>query len=148
MVALALIALLASCSPDYAHSAFLCKDPDGCPSGQTCLMGRCRRGIATAPDGVMCDHATCDQTQQCCLYTTGSPTCIAVGDVCPDTSALCDGVEDCQAGDRCCADGSTVACDASCKDYACQRGDDCPTTEPNCCHFDTRPWGTCSSQPC
>jgi hypothetical protein len=146
-VGAALGALLA-CEPDYAHSAFLCKDEHGCPSGQSCMMGRCRRGTPAAPDGVKCGSAPCDPTQQCCLYSTG-PSCIAASDVCPEASALCDGAEDCQLGDRCCADSDTVACDETCASYACQDKDDCPTTQPNCCHYDpTLPWGICSSQPC
>jgi hypothetical protein len=146
-VALSIFTLIASCAPDYGHTAFRCDAEHGCPAAQSCVAGRCRRGAPTG-DGVVCGSATCDVTQQCCLYVFSQPTCIAAGDVCPDTSALCDGVEDCQAGDRCCADGKTVFCDATCGDYACRDAADCPSTEPNCCQFDITPWGECSKFPC
>jgi hypothetical protein len=142
-----LVAWIASCAPDYAHTAFRCDADHGCPAGQTCLDGRCRRGAPTG-DGVVCGAATCDASHQCCLDQLNPPRCIAAGDVCPGTSALCDGSEDCQAGDRCCADGGTVFCDAACDRYACRDAADCPSTAPNCCPDDTAPWGECSPSGC
>lgn len=145
--ALAAALAVAACEPDYAHTAFLCDRDHGCPSEQTCMMGRCRRGAPTG-DGVLCGSNRCALSDQCCLYEPGEPTCIAAGSACPDAAALCDGIEDCQDGDLCCADGNTVACDRTCHTWACLDGDDCPTTEPHCCHEDDRPWGTCSQPPC
>lgn len=142
-----LVALIASCAPDYAHTAFRCTGDGGCPGGQTCLDGRCRRGAPTG-DGVACGPDTCDAHHQCCLDLFNPPRCIAAGDVCPGTAALCDGSEDCQAGDRCCADGDTVFCDAACDRYACRDAADCPSTAPNCCPDDTTPWGQCSRLGC
>ena len=141
------LALLAGCAPDYEHTAFRCDAEHGCPAGQECLVGRCRRGAPTG-DGVVCGTATCDLTQQCCLDLFNPARCIAAGDVCPGTSALCDGVEDCQAGDRCCTGGSSVSCDASCDDAVCRDAADCPSTAPNCCPSDTTPWGECSPLTC
>jgi len=145
-VALWILALVASCAPDYGHTAFRCDGERGCPAGQTCYTGRCRRGAPTG-DGVGCGALTCDASQQCCVDSLNPPRCIAASDVCPGTAALCDGSEDCRAGDRCCADGDTVFCDASCGHYACRDGADCPSTEPNCCTADT-PWGLCSKLGC
>jgi hypothetical protein len=146
-VALSILTLLASCAPDYGHSAFRCDADHGCPAGQACVVGRCRTGLP-AGDGVVCATVTCDATQQCCLDLFNPPRCIAAGDVCPGTSALCDGVEDCPAGERCCATGSTVACGASCDEVVCREAADCPSTAPNCCASDQTPWGTCSALGC
>jgi hypothetical protein len=141
-----IVTLIAGCAPNYAHSAFRCgADPD-CPAGQTCRAGRCLRGAPTG-DGVTCGAASCGPADQCCFDPPALPRCIAAGDVCPGTAALCDGSEDCRAGDRCCADGDTAFCDASCGHYACRDGADCPSTEPNCCTADT-PWGMCSKFGC
>lgn len=149
-----IVLLIASCAPDYAHTAFRCDEGHGCPAGQMCLDGRCRRGALTG-DGVVCGQddkgsmQVCDTSQQCCLDLFNPPRCIAAGDVCPGTAALCDGSEDCQAGDRCCADGDTVFCDAACDHDACRDAADCPSTAPNCCHDDdTTPWGQCSPLGC
>ena len=140
------IAALTSCAPDYAHTAFRCDAERPCPTGQSCYAGRCRRGLPTG-DGVACGTATCDASHQCCVDSENPPRCIAASDVCPGTAALCDGAEDCQPGDRCCADRNTVFCDASCSQYACRDAADCPSTEPNCCGADT-PWGVCSESGC
>ena len=140
--------LIAGCAPDYGHSEFLCNPDHGCPADQTCLDGRCRRGAPTG-DGVACGSVTCGVGKQCCFDLLDPPgQCRDAGDVCPGTSALCDGSEDCQAGDRCCADGDTVFCDAACDHYACQDTADCPSTAPNCCHFSPAPWGECFRLPC
>jgi hypothetical protein len=144
-----LVALIASCAPDYAHTAFRCDPGHGCPADQTCLDGRCQRAARTG-DGVVCSvdgQHSCDPGEQCCLYPDG-PRCIAAGDVCPGTSALCDGSEDCQAGDRCCADGNITFCDAACDRHACRDAADCPSTAPSCCPDDTTPWGRCSPSGC
>jgi hypothetical protein len=146
-VALWILALIASCAPDYGHTAFRCQLPEhGCPAGQDCIAGRCRRGPLTG-DGVVCGSATCGPTQQCCVDHINPERCIAADDICPGDAALCDGSEDCQAGDRCCADGDTVFCDGSCSRHACQDASDCPSTAPNCCH-DELPWGQCSPFGC
>jgi hypothetical protein len=145
-----LVALLASCAPDYAHTAFRC-DPGGCPADQTCQDGRCRRGAPTGDAGVECgkddqgDAQVCDTHHQCCLYSPGPWRCIDAGEVCPAHSGLCDGREDCQAGDRCCADGNITFCDASCDRYACRDTSDCPSTVPSCCFDGAAPWGVCST---
>jgi len=139
--------VIAACTPDTSHTAFRCDDSHGCPSGQTCVGGRCHRGPVTG-DGVVCDtQKVCAPDQQCCLDLFNPPRCIAAGDECPGTSAFCDGVEDCQMGDRCCAE-STVSCGSSCGIVACRDGSDCPTTEPNCCDHDGPRWGTCSPFQC
>lgn len=98
-------------------------------------------------DGVTCGAATCDLTQQCCLYVVTPARCIPAGEVCPDDTALCDGAEDCQAGDRCCA-GDTQSCAAACEHYACRDDDDCPSTAPSCCEVTAAKWGECSQFGC
>ena len=145
-VALWILASIASCAPDYGHTAFRCDAEHGCPDGQSCVDRRCRRGTPVAPDGVICGASTCDATQQCCADDNG-PRCIAAGDVCPGDAALCDGVEDCQASDRCCADGDTAFCDATCGHVACRDTGDCPSDAPNCCPTDN-PWSVCSRDDC
>ncbi|TMQ03041.1 MAG: hypothetical protein E6J90_52855 [Deltaproteobacteria bacterium] len=145
--ALWIVTLIASCAPDYAHSAFRCDAEHGCPTGQACLAGRCRRGELTG-DGVGCGSATCGVTEQCCLDPLNLPRCRPAGDVCPGTSVLCDGSEDCRAGDRCCADGDTVFCDATCDRTACRDDGDCPSTEPNCCGATPEAAGACSRPSC
>lgn len=144
---LSIVTLLASCAPDYGHTAFRCDAGHGCPAGQDCLAGRCRRGAPTG-DGVACGSMSCGPTEQCCVDLFQPTGCIAAGDICPGTGALCDGVEDCQAGDRCCADGETLFCDATCGAYACQDDADCPSTARSCCPDDTTPWGRCSRLGC
>jgi hypothetical protein len=148
-VALSLFWLvIASCTPDYGHTAFRCDAEHACPAGQVCTHERCRRGVPAGIYGVVCGAQTCDLTQQCCFYDEGGPRCIAAGDVCPDKAALCDGVEDCQSGDRCCGDSTMLACDARCDTYVCREDDDCPSTEPHCCNEDGEPWRECSQSPC
>ena len=146
-----IVALLASCAPDYAHTAFRCDQDHGCPAGQTCLADRCRRGALTG-DGVVCGAGSgavsCATTEQCCVDSINPPRCIAAGALCPGTGALCDGSEDCQAGDRCCSDGEAVFCDAACTRFACRDDADCPSTEPNCCPEFATPWGRCSELGC
>jgi hypothetical protein len=146
-VALSILLLVGGCEPDYGHSAFLCNEEHSCPEDQMCVLGRCRRGTPRGDAGVECQDATCDAAQQCCVDGVNPPRCIAVGVVCQGTSALCDGVDDCQLGDLCCADGHTVTCDKTCRDFACHSGADCPATVPNCCPSDM-PWGECSQFPC
>ena len=146
-VALWVLTLIAGCAPDYGHTAFRCDGELHCPGDQTCVLGRCRRGAPTG-DGVVCGAVTCDTTQQCCLDLFNPPRCLAAGELCPGTTALCDGIEDCQASDRCCADDDAVFCDATCDRYACRDAGDCPSTRPNCCASDATPWGTCSEPSC
>lgn len=145
-VALSILMLVAGCEPDYAHSAFRCDDAGhGCPAGQLCRAGRCRRGEPTG-DGVGCGSAHCDVTQQCCVDE--SPRCAPAGDSCPGTTVLCDGSGDCQLGDHCCADGHTVFCDQTCEHYACRVDGDCPLAAPNCCDVTPGLPGECSRTGC
>lgn len=153
-VALSIVLVIASCGPDYGHTAFRCDADHGCPDGQRCASGRCRRGEPTG-DGVRCGkdsgtgaEVTCGTEQMCCRDPFNPPRCVDAGSACPGTAALCDGREDCQAGDRCCADGDTLFCDAVCKHDACREPADCPSTEPNCCIEDPTLWGECSQPPC
>jgi hypothetical protein len=83
----------------------------------------------------------CAPGRQCCLDLSDHGHCVGPGDPCAARAALCDGSEDCQSGDRCCADGNTAFCDATCRNYACQDAVDCPASAPNCCPDPETPWG-------
>jgi hypothetical protein len=140
--------LACGCAPDYAHSAFLCDATHDCPGEQTCLDGRCRRDPATS-DGVTCGGAACGPAQQCCVDSNNPPArCIAAGEVCPGTGALCDNRADCRATDRCCADGDLYFCDATCQHYTCLADADCPPSAPRCCPDDETIWGRCDAVGC
>lgn len=149
------LGVASACAPDASDTAFRC-DTDrgghhGCPSGQGCVYGRCRRGGATGM--VECGAETCTERQQCCVDGTNPPRCIAADATCPGIAALCDDRADCASGDYCCG-GETTACGGSCAVVTCLDGVlDCPSDSPNCC-FDTAlsgldvPWGSCSPLPC
>jgi hypothetical protein len=145
--ALWIVAMVAGCAPDYAHSAFRCDAQHGCPDGQRCRDGRCRRGEPTG-DGVTCGAKRCGPAEQCCVDAADRPDCAAAGEACPGDAALCDGSEDCQMGDRCCADGDTAFCDATCNHYACADAADCPLTAPICCRDFGEHWGQCRTSGC
>lgn len=141
--------LIASCAPDFAHTAFLCDKQPDCPAGQTCTSGRCWRGTPPDAQTVACGDAGCNVgTQQCCVDPAGGMQCGSAGEVCRGISALCDGPDDCQPGDRCCADGNTVFCDQACDHDACQVDRDCPLAAPHCCHDPRTSWGVCSDSGC
>lgn len=143
--------LIASCAPDYGHTAFLCHVDRDCQPGQACTFGRCQRGTPPDAQSVACGDASCNVgTEQCCVDPASDRMqCGSAGDLCPGTSALCDGPDDCQHGDQCCADGSTVFCDKACGHQACQFDRDCPPlTAPSCCHDPLTPWGVCSQPGC
>jgi hypothetical protein len=139
------LVVLAACAPDETNTAFQCDDDGGCPSGQTCTGGRCRRG--SGGDGVACMGQTCDAAHQCCIDGVNPARCIPAGDTCAGSGAICDGVEDCDAGDHCCVETLT-RCETVCPhDVACLDGADCPSDRPNCCPSEL-PWGACSETPC
>jgi hypothetical protein len=144
-----IVMLIASCAPDFAHTAFLCDKQPDCPAGQTCTSGRCWRGTPPDAQTVACGDAGCNVgTQQCCVDPAGGMQCGSAGEVCRGISALCDGPDDCQPGDRCCADGNTVFCDQACDHDACQVDRDCPLAAPHCCHDPRTSWGVCSDSGC
>src|SRR3954468_13675584 len=103
--------LVASCAPDFGHTAFLCDEDHRCPDGQMCRSGRCWRG--TPPDAtyVECDERAGDAgrcivgIEQCCV-SEGGTLCGDAGALCQGTSGLSDGPGDCPGGEQCCADGT------------------------------------------
>jgi len=146
--ALVLLVLLGACERDYDDSLFRCDALRGCPEGQGCVGGRCRRGgvagaVACGPGG------TCTGEQQCCIDNANPPRCIPAGDECAGISAICDGTADCQPGDSCC-DGVIAACQSSCQgaSVVCTTNTDCPSAEPNCCVTPDYPWGFCQFRTC
>ena len=151
-VALLVGCLVASCAPDYGHSAFRCDVEHGCPTGQTCIFDRCRRADPSgngSGDGVICGGEMCKLSEQCCVNDNDDTAlCAEAGAICPGVSALCDGKEDCGGVDRCCADGDAVTCDETCKTYACRDDDDCPLAAHTCCGATAKTWGECSNAKC
>jgi hypothetical protein len=153
-VALWIVGLVIGCAPDYAHTAFRCGTGDAgdpeCPDRQSCILGRCRRATP-AGDGIKCptDPGVCATGDRCCFIEGGTSDCGAANLVCKGgVSALCDSRNDC-GDDYCCADGTSVFCDAHCGNYACQHDGDCPPEAPHCCRPDRAvPWGTCSDVSC
>jgi hypothetical protein len=144
-IGLVIVIGIAGCQPDYSATAFRCDATHGCPTGQSCEAGRCRRGGAVGE--VACGAATCTTAEQCCVDPPNEPACIAAGDQCLGNGALCDGSEDCQLGDRCCV-GPLNTCGAGCAETACLDDEDCPSTEPNCCLDVALPWKQCLRVPC
>ncbi|MFN0248561.1 MAG: hypothetical protein ACKV2T_16835 [Kofleriaceae bacterium] len=147
-LALFLVISLAACEPDYSGTAFRCDDERACPDEQSCVHGRCRRGGAVGR--VQCGGALCLETEQCCHSGALGARCIPAGDVCDGRSALCDSLDDCQAGDECC-DGETAACNESCpeNETRCTTDNDCPAgTEPFCCGSSGSPWKKCEDFAC
>jgi len=76
---------VAACEPDLDGTAFLCDATHGCPDGQSCIAGRCRR---VAPTAIDCGGMTCVPDQQCCSDPDNGNRCIGATDVCPGSSAL------------------------------------------------------------
>lgn len=143
---LSCLALAACGDVDTTGTTFRCDDQRGCPADQACVFGRCRRGGVAGE--IACGAATCSVMEQCCVDAINPPRCIPAGDVCPGLGALCDGVEDCQAGDRCCS-AELGACHAACDVVACTTAEDCPSDLPHCCPNPLEtPWGACSFSPC
>jgi len=145
--ALVLLVMVGACQRDYDNSLFRCDVLRGCPEGQGCIGGRCRRAgvsgeVACGPGG------TCTGEQQCCVDNTNPPRCIPAGDECAGYSAICDGPADCQADDECC-DGNIAACRSECGELTniCTVDADCPSGYPHCC-IDSYPWGTCQFRTC
>ena len=141
------LALAACGEVDTAGTVFRCDERRGCPDDQTCVFGRCRRGGVAGEVG--CGGATCSAMEQCCVDSVNPPRCIPAGEVCPGVGALCDGLEDCQAGDRCCS-AKLGACHETCDDVACTTAEACPSDEPHCCPNPgtPTPWGECRFAPC
>jgi hypothetical protein len=140
-----LACLVIGCTPDLEGTAFRCDDQHACPADQTCLFGRCRRHPAVS---IGCGTASCDGSQQCCVDGTNPPRCIPAKDVCPSgREALCDGIDDCAFGERCC-NAVVTACGLDCDEFACAADLDCPSEEPHCCPQSELPWGQCQLDDC
>lgn len=143
-----------ACAPDYAGTSFLCDGTHGCPTGQTCVQGRC--APPAIGDGVACGTATCGAGLECCVDMVNAPRCTPVaasGDPCPGFRARCDGTEDCPASQWCClAEDPDIpgACENTCDNYACRDAADCPAALPNCCGFvaGSYPWKHCTLARC
>jgi len=119
-------------APDADPSA-----PDSAPAPDASLV----------PDGsvgVTCGDTSCDlASQECCVTQMGpnvSTECVDIG-MCSDNTVSCDGPEDCDPGDDCCATfggpgmgGGDTSCTDSCMGFVlCNDSGDCPMDAPNCC---------------
>jgi hypothetical protein len=96
----------------------------------------------------LCDPAT----QRCCAESVLHHECQPRELTCPWEWAtiLCDGPEDCGAGERCCADLIDVRTPTSCRPaclgpqvHLCHGASDCGPGEPFCCFFPGRFAGFC-----
>jgi hypothetical protein len=101
--------------------------------------------------GVACGTTTCSATQECCL-TNGQRTCVDQGN-CQGAAFECDGPEDCQMGEICCASNTggtpgTTCQDATdmCRAIACHNDPDCPMTDPKCCQLGMTGLNVCLPQ--
>src|SRR5438045_836533 len=134
-------------APDYGATMFRCDAAHGCPEDQACIDGLCRGGGGGKHDGVACGAQVCASGQQCCIDFISAPRCLAAGVTCPGIGALCDGLEDCDAG-VCCQTGARVDCTtSSCSQQICLQPADCPAAQPMCCFGFTagEPWGQCGA---
>jgi hypothetical protein len=144
-VGVLVVGTLGACEPDYDGTAFLCDATHGCPSGQMCFGGRCRRKDGAV---VVCAGTTCAPNQMCCVDFFNGARCLDASDTCGGDQALCDDIADCATGERCC-DGKTTACAQVCEsEIACTTTADCPGDMPNCCAQPINPWKVCNSLPC
>ena len=142
---LLVIGALSACDTSLDGTAFKCRTADGCPAGQMCFGGRCRTVPAVS---IACGAVTCGPEQQCCTDRLNGDRCIPAIDDCVGSAALCDGRDDCAAGETCCNQELT-RCSASCEEpAACTTPDDCPSATPNCCPQVAMPWGQCQLVPC
>jgi hypothetical protein len=142
--------LVASCAPDFGHTAFLCDSDHRCPDDQMCRSGRCWQGTPPDASYVECDERAGDAgrcivgIEQCCV-SEGGTLCGDAGALCQGPSGLCDGPDDCPKGEQCCADGTTVFCGHACDRFACRADGDCPLEIHHCCYDQGTPWGVCAT---
>jgi hypothetical protein len=143
---LAMVGLVA-CAPSYDGTAFRCDAAHGCPTGQSCLAGRCRRAM---PVAIACGSATCMPDEQCCVDVVNPPRCLPATETCPGDAALCDTRDDCAPVERCCNTDDGAACALACDSdhVACIVDADCPGDAPHCCPQPIVPWGECALLSC
>jgi hypothetical protein len=109
---------------------------------------------APGMSGVVCGADTCDATEKCCITVSGMATmstCVPLMDPCGGVALECDGPEDCDTGDTCCAApmGAEAGCRGVCMGLAlCHTTADCPTDEPNCCPSMVLSASICSATAC
>jgi hypothetical protein len=142
----------AACSynePSYQGVVFSCDAEHACPTGSSCVDGKCSGGSAQV--GVLCGSAVCPGGKSCCEDFVNAPRCIGAGEVCTGSQLECDGAEDC-AGERCCFGNSGDAdCKATCAEITvCHTNVECGGAAPNCCALPA-PFNTlkgCQATPC
>jgi hypothetical protein len=103
------------------------------------------------PGTIDCMGMSCDAaTEECCVVASGggaSASCIPAGSMCEGTAVDCDGPDDCDAGEICCARGGgggggfTVGCEPAGGDCGsgfssfelCATADDCSDPADTMC---------------
>lgn len=125
---------------------FRCDATHGCPMDQKCIDGFC--GDAQIGEvGVVCGDAFCAGSL-CCDDAINAPRCVAAG---PCSQLYeCDGTEDCDTGERCCANGADTDCQvpACSGQQVCSTSAQCPTATPNCCPAAYGDFKVCELTPC
>lgn len=131
--------------PRFDLTKFRC-DPGACPSDQKCVDHFCG-DPQVGEIGVVCGDTFCAGTL-CCNDVVNPARCVASGP-CPQLFE-CDGAEDCDSGERCCANGGDTDCQtAACSSQqVCSSATQCPTSAPNCCPASYGNFKVCELFPC
>ncbi|HRC55776.1 MAG TPA: hypothetical protein PKU97_07625 [Kofleriaceae bacterium] len=137
-------------SPSFDGVEFHCDARHGCPPGQKCSDGLCG-----SPDlglvGVVCGETFCSAPSLCCDDFINPPRCVQPGISCAQLLE-CDGKEDCEGNETCCASGNDTECVATCSANrtVCSLAEgQCPSGEaPNCCRVTSSMFKECSASPC
>lgn len=99
LVTVLLVAIAAGCRPNLTSGAYSCEDDSGCPSGWTCVGGRCFREVAggrpcridlDCPDRNQCTLDICGALNRCTHEPEGTGRC--------DDNSFCNGPDACNAG--------------------------------------------------
>ncbi|MBP6629307.1 MAG: hypothetical protein KA297_07745 [Kofleriaceae bacterium] len=132
---------------DLGGAPMRCDGSHPCPDGLRCIDQSCTR-LGAGANGVVCGATTCAAGTACCFYE-GTYSCLGQDESCPGWAFLCDGSEDCDAGQVCC-DRGTPSCQpiGECATRLCSASSQCPLDEPDCCVDDTYGYKLCGPESC